>query len=66
MSTSLYPTQLASHPNPGALMAYRDGVFGQRPQAPYGQDLSAFQNGVFGPALGRGLGTVNQGSLLDA
>jgi hypothetical protein len=52
MSTALYPTQLALHPQPGALMAYRDGVFGQRPQAPNGQLQSAFDNGVLGPALG--------------
>lgn len=52
MSTALYPTQLAPHDYPGALMAFRDGVFGRRPAAPYGQDQSAFQNGVLGPALG--------------
>lgn len=52
MSNQLYPTQYSPHPSPGALMAYRDGVFGQRPQAPYGQSQQSFENGVFGPSLG--------------
>lgn len=52
MSNQLYPTQYSPHPSPGALMAFRDGVFGQRPQAPYGQSQQAFENGVFGPSLG--------------
>ncbi len=51
---ALYPTQLAPHPGRGDLMAFRDGVFGRRPQDPFGQQQSAFQNGVLGPALGVG------------
>ncbi len=62
MSNQLYPTQYSPHPTPGALMAYRDGVFGQRPQAPYGDSLQSFQNGVFGPSLG----AVGPSSGLDA
>lgn len=49
---ALYPTELSPHPQPGALMAYRDGLFGRRPQAPYGTEDVAFENGVLGPVGG--------------
>lgn len=51
---ALYPTQLAPHPGRGDLMSFRDGVFGRRPQEPFGQQQSAFENGILGPSLGLG------------
>jgi len=48
----IYPTQIASH-RPGDLTAWREGVLGERrvPDA-YGQRLTPYKSGVFGPSLG--------------
>lgn len=57
----LYPIDIATHPQPGDLSAYRDGLFGRQPPLPYGEQDGSFANGIFGP----GLGTVTDGSILD-